>query len=168
MVAVPLAPAALAAAGLAAPALAVVVLLAAVLAVTALAVLVLAVVDFTAPALAPAGLGAADLPLSAVLGLGGALGLAVAPVLGAALVLLALAAGVLSLASPSVDGLLSPWAGALALLLALRVVTWMVSPPVVATIRISGRPVLADAATGLMGLEDGGRRYGRRRCGGAR
>jgi hypothetical protein len=29
---------------------------------------------------------------------------------------------------------------------------WMVSPDVVATIRISGRSVLADAATGLMGM----------------
>jgi hypothetical protein len=30
--------------------------------------------------------------------------------------------------------------------------TWRVSPDVVATIRISGRSVLADAATGLMGM----------------
>jgi len=158
LVVVPLAPAALAGAGLAAPALAVVVLAAAVFAGADLAVLVLAVVVFTAPALAPAGLGAGDLPLvaaGAVLGLGGAFGLAVVPAVGAALALLALAAGLLLLSAPSTAGAPLAWAGALALLLALRVltsVTWMVSPDVVATIRISGRSVLADAATGLMGM----------------
>ena len=132
------------------------VFVAAVVAVPDLAVLVLAVVVFTAPALAPAGFGAADLPPVAVaapvLGLGGALGLAVLPVLGAALALLALAAGLLVLSSPSTAGPPLPWAGSLALLLALRVLTWMVSPDVVATIRISGRSVLTDAATGLMGM----------------